>query len=85
GASRHYLLNGRAPMAGDRMTSAALGATLETIAKEGAKGFYEGRVAEDIVKTVRAKGGLLTLEDLAGHHGTVETPARSSYKGVEVV
>uniref|UniRef100_UPI0019535F17 gamma-glutamyltransferase n=1 Tax=Stenotrophomonas maltophilia TaxID=40324 RepID=UPI0019535F17 len=46
---------------------------------------YEGRVAEDIVKTVRAKGGLLTLEDLASHHGTVETPARSTYRGVEVV
>lgn len=85
GARRHYLLNGRAPRAGERMASPALAETLQTIAREGAKGFYEGRVAEDIVRTVRAKGSVLTLEDLAGHRGTVETPARSTYKGVEVV
>jgi gamma-glutamyltranspeptidase / glutathione hydrolase len=85
GASRHYLLSGRAPLVGERMASAALGATLETIAREGAKGFYEGRVAEDIVRTLKAKGGRMTLEDLAGHRGTVETPVSSDYKGVGVV
>lgn len=84
GASRHYLLNGRAPTAGERMTSAALGATLEEIAAKGAKGFYEGRVAADIVATLKAKGGLLTLEDLASHRGTVETPVIGDYKGVGV-
>lgn len=84
GAARHYLLDGRAPRAGERMTSAALGATLEEIARHGAKGFYEGRVAEDIVKTVQGKGGFLTLEDLAAHRGSVEVPIRSTYRGVEV-
>lgn len=85
GGSRHYLLDGKAPKAGDRMVSPALAATLETIAKEGVKGFYEGRVAEDIVRTLRAKGSAMTLEDLAAHVGTVETPIRASYKGTEVV
>ncbi|WP_342750243.1 gamma-glutamyltransferase [Phreatobacter cathodiphilus] len=84
GASRHYLLNGRAPTAGERMTSAALGATLEEIAAKGAKGFYEGRVAEDIVATLKAKGGLMSLEDLASHRGTVETPVIGDYKGTGV-
>ena len=85
GASRHYLVNGQAPKAGHRMVSAALGGTLETIAKEGAKGFYQGRVAEDIVATLRAKGSAMTLEDFASHAGTVETPIRAAYKGTEVV
>jgi gamma-glutamyltranspeptidase/glutathione hydrolase len=84
GAARHYLLNGRAPTAGERMTSAALGATLEEIAAKGARGFYEGRVAEDIVKTVQGKGGFLTMEDLASHRGTVETPVIGDYKGTGV-
>lgn len=84
GASRHYLKDGRAPTVGERMTSAALGATLEEIAAKGAKGFYEGRVAADIVKTVQGKGGLLTLEDLAAHRGSVETAVVGDYKGTGV-
>jgi gamma-glutamyltranspeptidase/glutathione hydrolase len=53
------------------MTSAALGATLEEIAAKGAKGFYEGRVAEDIVATLKAKGGLMSARGprLPPRHG----------------
>lgn len=85
GCAQHYLIDGRPPRAGERMTSEALGRTLEEIARHGAKGFYEGQVADDIVKTLKAKGGVMTLEDLATHRGTVETPVRSAYRGVEVV
>ncbi|WP_439574013.1 gamma-glutamyltransferase [Phreatobacter sp.] len=85
GASRHYLLDGRPPRMGERMASPALAATLQEIAARGAKGFYEGRIAEDIVRTVTAKGGRMALEDLASHHGTVETPVIGSYKGTGVV
>jgi gamma-glutamyltranspeptidase/glutathione hydrolase len=84
GAARHYLVDGRAPHAGERMKSEALGATLEEIGRHGAKGFYEGRVAEDIVRTVKAKGGHLSLEDLATHRGSVETPVIGAYKGIGI-
>lgn len=85
GCARHYLLDGRAPRVGERMASPALAATLEEIAARGAKGFYEGRVAEDIVATLAAKGGRMTLEDLASHRGTVETPVIGDYRGTGVV
>ena len=85
GAARHYLKDGAAPKAGALMRSPALAEALKAIARDGARGFYTGAVAEDIVSTVRARGGLLTLEDLAAHRGSVETPIRSSYRGVDVV
>ncbi len=45
--------------------SRQLAETLRSIAKDGAKAFYEGAVAADIVATLRARGGLHTEEDFA--------------------
>ena len=60
-----FLPNGGAPGVGDMFVQAELGATLRKIGKHGAKAFYEGEVAADIVATLRAKGGLHTEEDFA--------------------
>lgn len=38
--------------------------TLRLIAEGGADAFYSGEVAEGLVKVVRERGGLMTLEDL---------------------
>jgi gamma-glutamyltranspeptidase/glutathione hydrolase len=65
GGSRHWLANGRAPDAGERFRAQALGATLRTIARDGAKAFYEGAIAAEIATTVQAKGGFLSEQDLA--------------------
>ncbi|MCX7382726.1 MAG: gamma-glutamyltransferase [Alphaproteobacteria bacterium] len=60
-----FLPNGGAPKIGDMFVQAELGATLRKIAKHGARAFYEGEVAADIVATLREKGGLHTEEDFA--------------------
>jgi gamma-glutamyltranspeptidase/glutathione hydrolase len=65
GARLHYLKDGRAPLAGERMRQAALAAVLRKVAKEGAKAFYEGEVAAEIAATVRAGGGFMEEADLA--------------------
>jgi gamma-glutamyltranspeptidase / glutathione hydrolase len=85
GAHRHYLVDGRAPEAGDVLRLPALAETLKAIAADGPKAFYGGRIAQDIVTTVRARGGMLTLEDLAEHLGEAVTPIATSYRGFEVV
>jgi gamma-glutamyltranspeptidase/glutathione hydrolase len=60
-----FLPNGSAPAAGDIFRQPALAETLRGIARHGAKAFYEGPVAADIVATLRARGGLHTEEDFA--------------------
>jgi gamma-glutamyltranspeptidase / glutathione hydrolase len=60
-----FLPNGEAPKAGDIFRNPALAETLRGVARHGAKAFYEGAVAADIVTTLRARGGLHTEEDLA--------------------
>lgn len=40
--------------------------TLETIAREGAGAFYSGRLANQTIDAIHKKGGVMTLEDLAG-------------------
>jgi len=83
-APRYLLKNNEAPVAGDVMHQPELGKTLRTIAKEGRDGFYTGYVAEDMVETLRAHGGLHTMEDFAKHTTERTTPLTTSYKGHEV-
>jgi gamma-glutamyltranspeptidase/glutathione hydrolase len=44
-----------------------LATTFRTLAKEGKKGFYTGRIAQAIVKVTRDRGGFLELGDLEKH------------------
>ncbi|KAJ4371304.1 hypothetical protein N0V83_004521 [Neocucurbitaria cava] len=60
----------RAPKAGEIMKNPTMANTFKLLAKHGKKGFYEGEVAEQIVKVVSDLGGYLTLDDLK-HHAEV--------------
>ena len=61
----HVLPGGSAPSAGDLFVKPALAETLRAIARHGARAFYEGPIAADIVATLRKHGGLHTEEDFA--------------------
>jgi gamma-glutamyltranspeptidase / glutathione hydrolase len=84
GASRHYLVDGKAPMAGDVMRFPALAATLKAIAVRGPRAFYE-EAAADIVATLAPRGSWLMLDDFANHRGEEVTPISSDYRGLDVV
>lgn len=60
----------RAPRPGDIFRNPTLANTMRLMAKHGKKGFYEGPVAEALVKVVQDLGGYVTLEDLK-HHADV--------------
>lgn len=57
----------RAPRAGEIMTNSALAKTFRTLATEGKKGFYSGRIGQAIVDVVKLTGGHIELEDLEDH------------------
>jgi gamma-glutamyltranspeptidase/glutathione hydrolase len=61
-----------------------LARTLEAIAKEGPRAFYEGAVAQKIAAAMRAHGGHVTEADLAAYRATLRPPLRFSYRGFSV-
>jgi len=62
-----------------------LAATLETIAREGPRGFYEGPVAEKLIAAIKAAGGIMTLDDLRNYRPIVRAPVRGSYRDYRIV
>ncbi|MCS6890765.1 MAG: gamma-glutamyltransferase [Rhodovarius sp.] len=80
-----YLPGGRPPGHGDRIAFPALARTLRAIGQHGPKAFYEGEVAADMVRTLRALGGLHTEEDFAeGDAAEFVTPIRTRWRGLEI-
>ncbi len=71
--------------AGDKFIQTDLANSLEAIARQGARGFYEGPVAEGIVKAVRDAGGRMTLEDLKTYRAVEREPVRGRYRGYDIV
>ncbi len=85
GGRMHYLPDGKAPAAGQMIKCPALARTLGVIAEKGRAGFYEGAVAEDIVTTLKAKGSLLTMEDIAGTRASWVEPIGTTFQGKEIL
>ncbi|MBL1421094.1 MAG: gamma-glutamyltransferase [Alphaproteobacteria bacterium] len=84
GSQKHLLVDGKAPQQGTLFKSAGLAAALQMIIEHGRDGFYKGAVAQEIIDTLDAEGGLLTLEDLADYKGEYVTPIKGTYKGHDV-
>src|SRR5574338_1155959 len=74
-------IDGRAPRAGEIFRNPNLARSLELVASQGREAFYQGEIAEAIVKVVREAGGCLSLEDLAAHTSTWEQPISVEYRG----
>lgn len=70
---------------GSRLVQEDLATVIEAIGRDGERAFYEGAIAEKIVASVRAAGGLMTLEDLKSYRAVERTPLRGTYRGYEIV
>jgi gamma-glutamyltranspeptidase/glutathione hydrolase len=70
---------------GDRLTQPDLAATLQAVAEQGPRGFYEGPVAEKLVKAVGDAGGIMTVDDLKSYQAVVRAPVRGNYRGYDIV
>ncbi len=64
---------GRVQVAGDTTSRPELARTLEALAAGGPAVFYKGPIADDVVATARAAGGVMTAQDLAAYQ--VDEPA----------
>lgn len=79
-----YFRDDRPLREGERLVQKDLAGTLREIAKEGKDAFYTGRVAKAIVSEMKAKGGLITQEDLDAYRVLYRTPLLSSFQGGQV-
>lgn len=84
-AARIFLVDGEAPPVGHLLRQPELAAVLDTLAAEGARGFYEGPLAARLVAGVRAGGGIWTEADLAAYRVVERPPVVGQYHGARIV
>jgi gamma-glutamyltranspeptidase/glutathione hydrolase len=80
-AAKVYLVNGRAPKAGEVFKNLELAESLSLVAEKGPAGFYEGRTAEAILATSRRLGGTMTVDDLKDFKPEWVEPISTTYRG----
>lgn len=84
-AAAIFLRNNSAPVPGTRIVQPDLADTLNTIAKEGAKGFYRGELAARLVDAVVKNGGIWSKQDLAAYRVVERAPVSGEYRGMKIV
>jgi len=57
---------------------------LEALGRRGPAAFYQGAIAKSIAATVQARGGILTVEDLAAYKPIWREPIAGSFRGHQV-
>ena len=80
-----FLPGGAPPALGSRHAQPALAASLRLIGRKGRAGFYEGAVADDIIATLNALGGVHTHDDFAAQTSDYADPISGRYKGREIL
>ncbi len=80
-----YFPNGQIPKEGQLIIQKDLAKTLKAVAKHGKAGFYEGKVARKMVKSVQKHGGIWTLDDLKNYTIKERNPITTNYRGHQLV
>lgn len=69
---------------GERFRQPDLANTLQRIADQGIKGFYQGKTAELIEAEMQRHGGLITRDDLKNYEPVIRKPVHGTYRGYDV-
>jgi gamma-glutamyltranspeptidase/glutathione hydrolase len=75
-----YLNQGIPYEPGETFRNPDLARTLRLIGEKGIGEFYKGTIARKIVEAVQAKGGAITLEDLASYEAKEVAPLKGTYQ-----
>lgn len=84
-ATATFLAGGKPPAPDDPVRQPALAELLSSIAKGGARDFYEGGIAARLVAGFQALDGLLSREDMAAHRSLWQEPISAPFYGTDVV
>lgn len=85
-SAAYFYPSGKAITEGDLLKNPDYAASLSIIAEQGAKAFYQGTIAEQIVAAVQgaAKPGLLSQQDLAHYQVKQREPVCAPYRQYQV-
>jgi gamma-glutamyltranspeptidase/glutathione hydrolase len=72
---------GAVPGVGGIWRQPDLAELMRRLAADGPGSFYNGRIAESIVRYVRERGGILDIEDFRSYRPQVDTPVVASCRG----
>jgi gamma-glutamyltranspeptidase len=74
GFAETYLIDGAVPCAGQRLVQKNLGKTLEMLAENGLRSFYEGALADTHAAYLEAQASPLRASDFANYDAQIVTP-----------
>lgn len=80
-----YMKNNTLPRPGDLLVQKRAADTLEALLAEGDEYFYRGAFAKELVDTVQAAGGVLTLDDMAMYEARWQEPSEGTYRDYRVI
>jgi gamma-glutamyltranspeptidase/glutathione hydrolase len=84
-AAAVFYPDGEPLQAGDLLVQPALAGTLQRIAQQGRRGFYQGPVAQNAIEKLQAGGSPLTLDDFRNYESRWRKPLCGQYKGYTVL
>jgi len=84
-AAAQYLHQGRVPEADALVQQKNLAATMQILAEQGARGFYHGAVAKEMLAAVKVGGGIWQRADLARYRVIERRPIAFDYRGMHIV
>ena len=79
-----FLNNGKNYQFSELRKNISLGNTLKLISKKGVSEFYEGSIANDMVKSLNVLGGLHTQEDFSKQKTIKSKTISSKYKNIQI-
>ncbi|NGO67267.1 gamma-glutamyltransferase [Streptomyces boncukensis] len=90
-----FLPGGKPPAVGSTLKNPDLARTYRELARKGAGAFYRGKLARDVVRTVRkppvapdagrtVRPGDMTTRDLRTYRTRVQAPSKVTYRGLDV-
>ncbi|OWU80964.1 gamma-glutamyltransferase family protein [Phaeobacter sp. 22II1-1F12B] len=80
-----YLIDGKAPKAGQIFRTPGQAQVLRQVAKQGRDAFYSGEIAQDMVDSLKEIGGVHEMEDFASTACSPTIPVTGAYGGVDLV
>jgi gamma-glutamyltranspeptidase/glutathione hydrolase len=75
---------GKIPEPGDIWHRPDMAGTLQRLAKNGWRDFYEGELGREIAGHVRSLGGILTQEDMKRFQPRLVAPYETSFRGARI-